>query len=124
MKRWIGYANDKLAKKHLEDGTLVLYDVSSSYYTGRQSELIKMGYSRDGKPGEPQIVYGLLCAPDGCPVAIEVFSGNTADPTTFTAQVNKIRGRFGITRVVSRETTRCAVNGAWICSVLVCIMIH
>ena len=90
----------KLAKKHLEEGTLVLYDVSSSYYTGRQSELIKMGYSRDGKPGEPQIVYGLLCAPDGCPVAIEVFSGNTADPTTFTAQVNSIRRRFGIQRVV------------------------
>ncbi len=90
----------KLAKKHLEEGTLVLYDVSSSYYTGRQSELIRMGYNRDGKPGEPQIVYGLLCAPDGCPVAIEVFSGNTADPTTFTAQVNSIRRRFGIQRVV------------------------
>jgi len=90
----------KLAKKHLEEGTIVLYDVSSSYYTGRQSALIMMGYSRDGKPGEPQIVYGLLCAPDGCPVAIEVFSGNTADPTTFTAQVNSIRRRFGITRVV------------------------
>ena len=71
---------NKLAKKHLREGTLVLYDVSSSYYTGRQSELIKMGYNRDGKPGEPQIVYGLLCASDGCPVAIEVFSGNTADP--------------------------------------------
>ncbi|NLS93661.1 MAG: IS1634 family transposase [Planctomycetaceae bacterium] len=56
--------------------------------------------ARDGKPGEPQIVYGLLCAADGCPVAIEVFSGNTADPTTFTAQVNKIRNRFGIRRVV------------------------
>lgn len=91
---------NKLAKKHLEDGTLVLYDVSSSYYTGRQSELVKHGYSRDGKPGEPQIVYGLLCARDGCPVAIEVFSGNTADPTTFTAQVNKLRRRFGLTRVV------------------------
>lgn len=91
---------NKLAKKHLAEGILVLYDVSSSYYTGRQSELIQMGYSRDGKPGEPQIVYGLLCAPDGCPVAIEVFSGNTADPTTFTAQVNKIRKRFGIQRVV------------------------
>lgn len=91
---------NKLAKRHLEEGTLVLYDVSSSYYTGRQSELIKMGYSRDGKPGQPQIVYGLLCAPNGCPVAIEVFSGNTADPTTFTAQVNKLRKRFGITRVV------------------------
>ncbi len=91
---------NKLAKKHLEDGTLVLYDVSSSYYTGRQSELIRMGYSRDGKPGQPQIVYGLLCAPDGCPIAIEVFSGNTADPTTFTAQVKKIRKRFGINRIV------------------------
>jgi hypothetical protein len=91
---------NKLAKKHLSEGILVLYDVSSSYYTGRQSELIKMGYSRDGKPGEPQIVYGLLCAPDGCPVSIEVFSGNTADPTTFPAQVNKIRKRFGIQRVV------------------------
>jgi len=91
---------NKLAKQHLADGMLVLYDVSSSYYTGRQSGLIKMGYSRDGKPGEPQIVYGLLCASNGCPVAIEVFSGNTADPTTFTAQVNKIRKRFGIQRVV------------------------
>jgi transposase len=90
---------NKLAKKHLKDGTLVLYDVSSSYYTGRQSSLVKLGYSRDGKPGEPQIVYGLLCAPDGCPVAIEVFAGNTADPVTFTAQVNSIRRRFGITRV-------------------------
>jgi transposase len=90
----------KLAKKHLQEGTVVLYDVSSSYYTGRQSALIMMGYSRDGKPGQPQIVYGLLCAPDGCPVAIEVFSGNTADPTTFTAQVNTIRKRFGISRVV------------------------
>lgn len=90
---------NKLAKKHLAEGTLVLYDVSSSYYTGRQSKLIKRGYSRDGKPGQPQIVYGLLCAPDGCPVAIEVFAGNTADPTTFTAQVRKLRKRFGIQRV-------------------------
>jgi transposase len=90
----------KLAQKHLPEGTVVLYDVSSSYYTGRQSALIMMGYSRDGKPGQPQIVYGLLCAPDGCPVAIEVFSGNTADPTTFTAQVHTIRQRFGISRVV------------------------
>lgn len=95
-----GRIENKLAKKHLAEGLLVLYDVSSSYYTGRQSALIKRGYSRDGKPGEPQIVYGLLCAADGCPVAIEVFAGNTADPTTFTAQVDKIRKRFGIRRVV------------------------
>lgn len=91
---------NKLAKKHLKNGTLVLYDVSSSYYTGRQSELIRFGYNRDGKPGEPQIVYGLLCAADGCPVAIEVFPGNTADPKTFTEQVNHVRRRFGVTRVV------------------------
>jgi hypothetical protein len=91
---------NKLAKKHIVGGELVLYDVSSSYYTGRHSDLIRMGYSRDGKPGEPQIVYGLLCDRDGCPVAIEVFSGNTADPTTFTAQVKKIRKQFGITRIV------------------------
>lgn len=59
-----------------------------------------MGYSRDGKAGQPQIVYGLLCAADGCPVAVEVFPGNTSDPTTFTAQVNKLRHRFGIRRMV------------------------
>lgn len=91
---------NKLAKKHIVGSELVLYDVSSSYYTGRQSDLIRMGYSRDGKPGEPQIVYGLLCDRDGCPVAIEVFSGNTSDPTTFTAQVKRIRKQFGITRIV------------------------
>jgi hypothetical protein len=91
---------NKLAKKHLREGTLVLYDVSSSYYTGRQSDLVRFGHSRDGKAGEPQIVYGLLCAADGCPVAIEVFAGNTGDPTTFTAQVNRIRRRYGMTRVV------------------------
>lgn len=91
---------NKLAKKHLPDGTLVLYDVSSSYYTGQLSELVGFGYSRDGKRGEPQIVYGLLCSADGCPVAIEVFPGNTSDPTTFTAQVDRIRRRFGIKRLV------------------------
>jgi hypothetical protein len=91
---------NKLAKMHLKEGTLVLYDVSSSYYTGRQSDLIRFGYSRDGKPSEPQIVYGLLCDASGRPVAIEVFPGNTADPTTFTAQVNRIRRRFDIARLV------------------------
>lgn len=91
---------NKLAKRHLSEGTLVLYDASSSYYTGRQSSLIKHGYSRDGKPAEPQIVYGLLCARDGCPVAVEVFPGNTADPVTFTAQVQRLRERFGLRRVV------------------------
>jgi hypothetical protein len=71
-----------LAKRHLSGGTLVLYDVSSSYLEGRCCPIAQFGYSRDGKRGKLQIVYGLLCAPDGCPVAIEVFAGSTADPTT------------------------------------------
>ncbi len=89
-----------LAKKHLQDGILVLYDVSSSYYTGTHCELAKYGHNRDGKKCFPQNVYGLLCAPDGCPVAIEVFEGNTADPKTLEVQVEKLRKRFGLTRVV------------------------
>lgn len=91
---------NKLAKRHLADGTLVLYDVSSSYYTGHKSELAKHGYSRDGKKAFPQIVYGLLCDRDGCPVAIEVFPGNTADPNTLKSQIQKIRKRFSLERVV------------------------
>ena len=71
---------NKLARNHLSEGTLVLYDVSSSYYTGRCGGLVKFGYSRDRKRGFPQIVYGLLCNAEGCPVAVEVFEGNTADP--------------------------------------------
>ena len=91
---------NKLAKKHLADGCLVLYDVSSSLYTGQTPSLAQFGYSRDGKTGDRQIVYGLLCNSDGCPVSIEVFPGNTGDPTTFTAQVVKVRKRFGLRRVV------------------------
>jgi len=90
----------KLAKKHLRDGSLILYDVSSSYYTGTHCTLAEFGHNRDGKNGYPQIVYGLLCNAEGCPVAIEVFEGNTADPKTLPAQVEKIRKRFGIARVV------------------------
>ncbi len=74
-----------LAKRHLSGGTLVLYDVSSSWLEGRCCPLAQFGYSRDGKRGKRQIVYGLLCARDGCPVAIEVFAGSTADPTTLTS---------------------------------------
>ncbi len=70
---------NKLARKHLSEGTLILYDVTSSYYTGHRSGLVQFGYNRDGKQGFPQIVYGLLCNAEGCPVAIEVFAGNTAD---------------------------------------------
>jgi transposase len=104
-----------LAKRHLTNGTLVLYDVSSSYMEGRccppgvslasakaerNARLAKRGYSRDGKKGTLQIVYGLLCAPDGCPVAIEVFDGNTGDPTTLTPQIEKLKQRFGLSHVV------------------------
>lgn len=91
---------NKLAGKHLHEGTLVLYDVSSSYYTGHGGSLVQHGYSRDGRRAFPQIVYGLLCNAAGCPVAIEVFAGNTADPNTLSSQVRKVRRRFGIRRVV------------------------
>jgi transposase len=91
---------NKLAKKHLKDGHLVLFDVSSSYYTGRKSSLIKHGYSRDHRGDRPQIVYGLLCDSDGRPIAIEVFPGNTSDPPTFTQIVARARKRFGINRIV------------------------
>ncbi|MFL5257780.1 MAG: IS1634 family transposase, partial [Rhodopila sp.] len=89
-----------LARRHLQNGTLVLYDVSSSYLEGRCCPLAKRGYSRDGKKGSLQIVYGLLCAPDGCPVAIEVFDGNTGDPTTLAPQIDKLKQRFGLDHVV------------------------
>lgn len=90
----------KLAARHLEDGSLVLYDVSSSYYTGTACELAKFGHNRDGKNGYPQIVYGLLCNAEGCPVAIEVFQGNTSDPTTLGSQIEKLTKRFGLKRVI------------------------
>nr|WP_294565390.1 IS1634 family transposase [uncultured Rhodopila sp.] len=89
-----------LARRHLQNGTLVLYDVSSSYMEGRCCPLAKRGYSRDGKKGTLQIVYGLLCAPDGCPVAVEVFDGNTADPMTLAPQIDKLKRRFGLSHVV------------------------
>ena len=90
----------KLAKKHLAGGLLVLFDVSSSYYTGRKSTLVRHGYSRDHRSDRPQIVYGLLCDPEGRPIAVEVFPGNTADPRAFTKIVERVRKRFGIERVV------------------------
>jgi hypothetical protein len=89
-----------LAKRHISNGTLVLYDVSSSYLEGRCCPLAQRGYSRDGRKGTLQIVYGLLCAPDGCPIAIEVFDGNTADPKTLTAQIDKLKQRFQLDHVV------------------------
>lgn len=99
LKRQIRVEN-KLAKRHLQDGHLVLFDVSSSYYTGRESPLVKRGYSRDHRSDRPQIVYGLLCDSEGRPIAIEVFPGNTADPPTFTQIVARARKRFGINRLI------------------------
>jgi transposase len=100
---WLGERQEAiekaLARKHLHDGTLVLYDVSSSYVEGRCCELARLGYNRDGKKGKLQIVYGLLCAADGCPVAIEVFEGDTGDPRTLAAQIDKVKKRFALERV-------------------------
>ena len=89
-----------LANNHLTGGTLVLYDVSSSYMEGRCCPLAQYGYNRDRKRGKLQIVYGLLCARNGCPVAIEVFEGSTADPMTLTSQVAKLKERFALDHVV------------------------
>ena len=88
-----------LARRHLQNGTLLLYDVASSYFEGHCCPLAAFGFNRDGKKGKRQIVCGLLCAADGCPVAVEVFVGNTADPTTVSTLVRTLRERFGITRV-------------------------
>ena len=89
-----------LARRHLKNGTLVLYDVSSSYMEGRCCPIAQRGYSRDRRRGTLQIVYGLLCAPDGCPVAIQVFEGNTGDPMTLATQVEKLKQRFALDHVV------------------------
>jgi transposase len=90
----------KLAERHLADGGLVLYDISSSYYTGRTCSLARYGHDRDGKKGRPIIVYGVLTDAEGRPVAVEVYPGNTGDPTTVPDQVEKLRARFGLSRVV------------------------
>jgi Transposase DDE domain len=91
---------DGLAARHLAGGTLVLYDVSSAAFEGRTCPLGAIGHPKDGVRGRLQIVYGLLTSPEGIPVAIEVFNGNTGDPKTVAAQVTKVKDRFGITRVV------------------------
>jgi len=90
----------RLAKRYLEPGGLVLYDLSSTYMEGEHCPLAKRGYSRDGKPGQLQIEFGLLTNAEGEPVAIEVFPGNTADPATFQQQVTKVKERFGVADVV------------------------
>ena len=90
----------RLAKRHLKDGALVLYDLTSVWLEGRHCPLGRRGYSRDGKRGKPRIEFGLLCDGEGRPVAVEVFDGNTADPATVGAQIDKLRRRFGFSRVV------------------------
>ena len=90
----------KLAARHLQDGGLVLYDLSSSYFEGVRCPLAKRGYSRDGKPGTLQVNYGLLTDARGCPVAVSVHEGNTADSTTFLPEVQRLRETFGIERMV------------------------
>ena len=89
-----------LARRHLKDGTLVLYDVSSSYFEGRCCPLAYHGHSRDHRGDRPQIVYGLLCSREGLAVAVEVFAGNFGDPSTVGSQVDKLKRRFGLRRVV------------------------
>ena len=90
----------KLAQRHLEEGATVLYDVSSSYYEGQHCPLAAFGHNRDGKKGKPIIVYGVLCDAAGRPLAVEVYPGNRGDPTTLPDQVDKLRRRFGLSRVV------------------------
>jgi len=90
----------RLARQHLVGSTLVLYDLTSTWLTGRCCELAARGHSRDGKRDDPQIVFGLICTSQGCPIAVEVFPGNTADPATVAAQVSKLRDRFGISSIV------------------------
>ena len=89
-----------LARRHLASGTLVLYDVTSTWLEGRCCPLGRFGESRDGRRDKLQIVIGLLCAADGCPIAVEVFDGNTSDPTTLASQIAKLKQRFGLERVV------------------------
>lgn len=90
----------KLARRHLRDGTLLLYDVTSTYLEGRHCPLAALGHNRDGKKGKLQIVVGLLCTLEGCPVAVEVYPGNTSDPKTLASQIMKVRERWGLSRVV------------------------
>ncbi len=90
----------KLAKRHLSDGGLVLYDVSSSYYEGEKCPLARYGHDRDGKTGRPIIVYGVLTDGDGRPVAVQVYPGDTGDPTTVPDQVAKLSSQFGLSRIV------------------------
>lgn len=101
---WLGSRQEsienELAKRHFSEGSLVLYDVTSVYFEGCKCPLAKRGYNRDKKRGKLQIVVGLLCNRQGCPAAVEVFEGNTGDPTTLSSQIEKFRTRFGLNKVI------------------------
>jgi transposase len=90
----------RLAARHLEGGSMVLYDISSSYFTGRHCPIATHGYSRDHRGDRPQIVFGVLTDAEGCPVAVEVFEGNTSDSTTVLGQIEKVKARFGLAHLV------------------------
>src|SRR5579863_4330854 len=94
------FIEKKLAARHLSEGALALYDLSSSYFAGNSCPLAKIGYSRDGKRNTPQVNYGLLTTRAGCPVAISVYEGNTADASTLMPQVTQLREQFGLERLV------------------------
>jgi len=100
---WLVRRQDKiegcLAERHLSDGSLVLYDVTSAYFEGRRCPLAKLGHNRDGKKGKLQIVIGMLCNAQGCPVSVQVFEGNTGDPKTLAPQILKLKERFGLKRI-------------------------
>ena len=94
-----GWIEKTLARRHLRGATLILYDVTSTYLEGQHCPLAAFGHNRDSKKGKRQMVFGLLCAPDGCPLAVEVFAGNTGDPTTLASQIRKIQDRFRVGRI-------------------------
>ena len=95
-----GKIEQRLAKRHLKNGSLVLFDLTSSYFEGVTCPLAKLGYSRDRKPGTLQVNYGLLCDARGCPVAVSVFDGNTGDPKTLLPQVERLKKDFGLASLV------------------------
>lgn len=102
--RWLlerqGRIEARLAKAHLPDSAPILYDLTSTYYEGSTCVLARRGYNRDGKKGKRQINFGLLCSNEGCPIAVEVFPGSSADPSTVEVQIEKLRERFGLKRIL------------------------
>lgn len=89
-----------LASRHLQNGSLILYDLTSTYVEGTECSLAAYGYSRDQKKGKQQIVFGILCNQEGCPIAVEIFEGNSLDYKTLGQQISKVQQRFGISQVV------------------------